>query len=417
MLGLLVIFLITSCGLTALGKTVITWSNPDSLQWQSTYEAIADAFMEQNPNIEIRIINTPQSGYLEKTLTSIAAGTAPDIITWYFSSDTFEKGFIEELTPYMERDGFDPKTAWLPIAENRAEYQGRYYSVPRDAVYLTLVINEQIFEDAGVPVPTDDWTPEEMRELLSQVVDYDQGIFGIAGVHTHFALESHPFAFTLGARVIDDTGRTVKGYLDSPETIEAIQFLFDLIEDGLTVPDFFMEQAGSSELGLFMSGQVAVSTIAWNRQRFYETDLRWKPIAPPVKEGIDDVAWGDSVQYYMWTGSENKDAAWEFMKFASGYEAGLIAAKSNHWTPPNPEVWLEMGWDTEYLHSSLWQRAQVPSELAPYLRSEFYREAVRPHLANIWTRYLELGERPLEDIVRDEANQAQEDLDRCYRRR
>ncbi len=417
LIGFLLLALMVVGSATAVAKETLVWANPDSLEWQTTYQAIADAYMAKNSDVFVEIQNIPSSGYVEKILTSIAAGVAPDVFTYYFAADQAEEGFLEDLTPYMDRDGFNPHEMWFPSARARAEYKGHYYSVPRDAVYLTFVYNEELFDNAGIPYPTSDWTPEEMKEILRQITDYENHIFGLAGTNKEHTLQSHPFGYSLGTKLLDETGRQVVGYLDSQETIEAIQFILDLEEEGLVVPQFFMDQAGSSASRLFVTGQVAVGLIEWNTQRYYDSPLRWTPVLAPVKEGIEPQIYGHSVQYYMWSGSKKKDLAWDFMKFISGPEAGLIAAKMGHWPPPNPEVWVQIGWDTERLRGIQWELAQVGPAMPPYETSRFFREVVRPHLKNIWVRYQELGERPLEKIVKEEAAAAQVALDRAYRRK
>ncbi|MEX2534531.1 MAG: sugar ABC transporter substrate-binding protein [Trueperaceae bacterium] len=395
----------------------VTWSNPDGLTWQPTYQRLADAFMEKHPEINVEIVNTPSSGYRERLYTTMAGGTAPDVFTYYFASEVAERGLFEDLTPYIERDGLDPETLWFPIARERATHEGRYYSVPRDTVYLTFVYNAEVFDRAGVERPTDDWTPEEMVEKLVALTSYEGGeqIYGMTSVGRGM-LESHPFAYTLGANVVDETGRQVQGYLDSPETIEAIQFILDLEEKGLTLPTVFVEQLAAQQTSIFGSGQVALSMMSWNVDPLYELDFEMQYVSPPLKPGVERKAWGDSVQYYMWSGSSQKEAAWELLKFLSGPEAGHIVAEMDTWTPPNPSVWEDLNWDEDPVRGGAWQQAQLPSDTPPYLRSEYYSEIVRPRLNNIWTRYQELGQRPLEEIVQEEAAAAQQELDRAYDR-
>jgi multiple sugar transport system substrate-binding protein len=395
----------------------IVWSNPDLVSWQPTYQRLAEAFMERNPDIHVEVLNIPQSGYLDRLITSIAAGTAPDVFTWFFASEAAERGFYEDLTPYIERDGLNPEELWFPIAQQRAMYQGRFYSVPRDAVYVTFAYNRGIFEAAGVEPPTDDWTPEDMKTMLRDLVDYGNNVFGMSWGGVDLLLW-HPFAYTLGANVVDETGRQVLGHLDSPETIEALRFVLDLEAENLTLPEFAAQQfaAGGSDI-FFSTGQLALGTIEWGAEAFLDLDFDWGTVQPPLAPGVERMSWGDSVQYYMWSGSQHKEAVWELLKFLSGPEAGQIVAEIGTWMPPNPSVWLEMGWDDHPVFGGPWQQAQFPTMVPNYLRSEYFFDAVYPHLTNIQTRYIELGERPLEDIVRDEAEQAQSELDRTYRRR
>lgn len=406
-------------GVKEPGDVTISWMNSDAITWQPTYEKIAQAFMEKNPTIKVQIVNTPGSGYRDKLYTSMAAKTAPDVFSYYFASEVAERGLFEDLTPYIERDNLNPEELWFPIGQARAMYKDRYYSVPRDTVYLTFIYNADLFDRAGVARPTDDWTPDEMVDKLVELTSFNDGdkeIYGMTSVGSGM-LMSHPFHFTLGAEIVDETGRIVKGYMDSPQSIKAIQYILDLEDKGLTLPKYFLDHVAAQQTSIFGSGQVALSVMSWNISSLMDLDFERHPINPPLEPGIERVAWGDSVQYYMWSGSQHKEESWELLKFLSGPEAGRIAAESGTWVPPNPSVWLELGWDKHPIHKGRWEQAQYPAVTPNYLRSEYFSEIVRPHIYNIWTRYQELGERPLEKIVKDETAQAQLELDRLYARR
>ena len=49
-----------------------------------------------------------------------------------------------------------------------------------------------------------------------------------------------------------------------------------------------------------------------------------------------------------------------------------------------------------------------------YLRTEFHWNCVYPEFEGIWTRYIENGERRLENLVVEAADAAQACLDRSY---
>src|ERR671938_741645 len=59
---------------TGESAVTITWWNPDIVSWQGTYKAIAAAFKKKYPQINVRIINIPESGYNAKVTTNIAGG-------------------------------------------------------------------------------------------------------------------------------------------------------------------------------------------------------------------------------------------------------------------------------------------------------------------------------------------------------
>jgi hypothetical protein len=116
----------------------------------------------------------------------------------------------------------------------------------------------------------------------------------------------------------------------------------------------------------------------------------------------------------MWSGSKQKEGAWGLMKFISSAEGTRIPAEGGAWTPPTPETWLALGWDTDPMWGKFWLEAQKPTRVPNYLRSEFHWDCVNPNFQDIWTRYLENGERPLETLVQEAADMAQECLDKAY---
>src|SRR5262245_46569470 len=82
----------------------LTWWNPEVAGWQPAYQGMADEFMKQNSAVKVEIQNVPEDGFSEKISAMIASDTGPDVWVWYYATDTARRGFLEELTPFMERD-------------------------------------------------------------------------------------------------------------------------------------------------------------------------------------------------------------------------------------------------------------------------------------------------------------------------
>ena len=47
---------------------------------QNAFKDTANAYMKENPNIEIELMNIPGSTYTQKLMAMVASGTAPDVI-------------------------------------------------------------------------------------------------------------------------------------------------------------------------------------------------------------------------------------------------------------------------------------------------------------------------------------------------
>ena len=108
--------------------TVSVWDNANSPQFQ----AMADAFMEKNPEIDVELLDIQSDEYNNK-LTVLLAGNEsdPDVIM-IKDADTQismrEKGQILDLTSYISRDGVD-----LSIyngAADQLQMDGKQYTLP-----------------------------------------------------------------------------------------------------------------------------------------------------------------------------------------------------------------------------------------------------------------------------------------------
>ena len=93
------------------GKTILTYKTTSI---SSEIKELIVRFNKENPDYYIMIEECPASQDLytfrEKVEIEIAAGHGPDIIDDISVRNPYmliEKGVIEELTPYIEREGID----------------------------------------------------------------------------------------------------------------------------------------------------------------------------------------------------------------------------------------------------------------------------------------------------------------------
>ncbi len=397
--------------------TVTWWATErgrDTAETRDMHFTLARTFEESHPNIRVALSMYPSSGFATRVVTAIAANEGPDVFYHYFSPDVANQGFLEDLTPYLEESGV--ATNWFPSGVNRGVYEGQTYAVPRDAVSGFIAYNMDLFDAAGIPYPEDDWTIAEYRELANQLTNRDEDVYGVGAiVGGEGCMLWSPFSFNLGAELTSPDGRDVVGYMDSPETAEAMTWCLEMVtEDQVTAPAELQDQFG--EL-VFLSGNVAMQSISdWELAAINEqADFNWGVVAPPrFNEETDVIPWTDSYMYYMWNGSDNKEAAWELIEWLSGPEAQLIAAEAGVWTPNSPAVWEELGWDTDPVRSVSYNQL-LNSELVPnYLRSQYFWDCVAGPLSDVRVLWIESGQRDVAGLLADGAVTAQACLDDNY---
>lgn len=93
---------------TALAQTTIRYTLWDANQLPA-YQQCADAFSEQNPDIQIAIEQLGWDDYWTNLTTGFVAGTAPDVFTNHLSRypEFVANNQLVDLQPLVERDGVD----------------------------------------------------------------------------------------------------------------------------------------------------------------------------------------------------------------------------------------------------------------------------------------------------------------------
>lgn len=417
---LIALFVLPALGVANAQDDIVTvtwWATErgrDTAETRDMHFTLARTFEESHPNIQVALSMYPSRGFATRVVTAVAADEGPDVFYHYFSPDVANQGFLEDLTPYIEESGVSAN--WFPNGVNRGVYDGRTYSVPRDAVSGFIAYNKDLFDAAGVPYPEEGWTIAEYREIANQLTNRDEDVYGVGAiVGGEGCMLWSPFSFNIGGAITSLDGRDVVGYMDTPETAAAMTWCLELVtEDQVTAPAELQDQFG--EL-VFLSGNVAMQSISdWELAAINEqADFNWAVVAPPrFDEESEVVPWTDSYMYFMWNGSDNKDAAWELMNWLSGPEAQAIAAEAGIWTPNSPAVWEELGWDEDPIRSVSYNQL-MNSELVPnYLRSQYFWDCVAGPLSDARVLWVESGERDVASVLADGAVTAQACLDDNY---
>jgi multiple sugar transport system substrate-binding protein len=320
-----------------------SWESGDALEpWNN---AIAK-FNEMYPNVEVQLEAIPQE-YGTKLLAQFAAGTAPDV---YMVGDGnvakfVGQGVVEPLDAYMEgEDGLDIDTFFPAIAEF-GRIDGKMYLMSKDFSPLVLYYNKDIFKETGVDYPSADWTWEDLLAAAKQLTvdangndatsaDFDKDDIEQWGI----MLPAHwgdplwlrgilPIIFQNAGTTLSEDGTTATGYMNSPETVEALQWYVDLFKVHFVAPsrENLDAYAGTD---WFQSGLAAmVWTGRWPLKDYLKNpDLSFGTMGLPAgPEGkANALCWAG---FAMYSESPNKEAAWAFLKHIAAGDGAQEFAK------------------------------------------------------------------------------------------
>jgi len=247
------------------------------LHWAGDYEitteqAIADTFSVRHPNVRVVVESAP-SNYDEKLLTSIASGSPPDV----FLLDgpdipTFlDRGLALDLTPYLERAGYEPGRVYPQIMES-FQRGGRTYALPKDFTPMALYLNLGVFERFGVPTPpADGWTWEDFLDTsrrLTKDLDGDGRTDVYAFDFPRNLFQWVPWVWSGGGDILSPDGSRASGFLDGPATVRAFRFLTDLVKTYHVTPGVQFLEAGdpAREARFATGGQAMLLSGHWTLQ-------------------------------------------------------------------------------------------------------------------------------------------------------
>ncbi|MBE0601076.1 MAG: extracellular solute-binding protein, partial [Firmicutes bacterium] len=149
-------------------------------QQEETLKKMIEVFESKNPGIKIDLQLTGFGDHFTVLATKIAGGNAPDV---------FELN-MENFVSYMLRGQCLPLNDMGIAMENYSEgtlaavsNNGDLYGVPDSFSTCLLIYNKDLFDQAGIAYPTNDWTwadaqaaAEKIRSLGDDIWGYSQPI-------------------------------------------------------------------------------------------------------------------------------------------------------------------------------------------------------------------------------------------------
>ncbi len=237
--------------------TFTAWGSDAELECD---QAVLDAFAKKYPNVKVHF-EPINDDYLTKVETMMLAGEAPDVI--YGHPKYFQKwasqDLLLDLTPYFENNkDFFNEDVYATNIYDAFTYDGKYVSTVNGADTFLLFYNKDLFDDAKVDYPTEEWTWDDFLAACEKLTidkdgDGETDQYAISPCSGRENLEAFMAAF--GGEMYDDVNNPTDVVVDSEENAKALQMWHDLIFKYGYAPD-----AEGSEVvnGGFDGGQIAM---------------------------------------------------------------------------------------------------------------------------------------------------------------
>ena len=177
-----------------------------------------------------------------------------------------------------------------------------------------------MFDEAGIPYPTSDWTWEDFREIAKKLTNPEKNQYGTSIKPGSYQESWYSTIYAYGGEVISED-KTKSGF-DNPKTIEAMQLIENIIKDG-SMPDYTVVAENNTE-ELMMAGTVAMTfqgswmipDMASNDFIKENCDIAPLPKGPNGTKSISNgLGWAASAQ------GEHTEEAWQLIEYLGSKEA------------------------------------------------------------------------------------------------
>lgn len=334
--------------------------NSNSRERPLFIEAV-DVFMKEHPNIEVEIRKVSGVRYYQKILVMMAGKIAPDLMWMGQSFAEFaDKGAFLDITDRLEKDIRTEE--FLPQALSWYSMNGKQYGIPYSIQMRVFVYNKKLFDEAGIPYPSDEWDFDEFLEVTKKLtIDKDGD-----GKIDQYGFRGGLHRATFGAELFSADGQ--QALCNTPEMLKFFHYRLDLANKYKVMPSHKLRlQEGTNTIdnyyGPFIQGRYAIFDIQdSNRQEMLEkfADMEWDYVlCPKVKRHAQ---WTSSAAIVISADTSHPDESWELFKFFvsdnfqktmsfSGMPSKLKVAKeviAEHRGPPSKLAALLKAYDFLY---------------------------------------------------------------------
>jgi multiple sugar transport system substrate-binding protein len=192
---------------------------------------------------------------------------------------------------------------------------GKLEALPVLANCVGCAYNKALFDKAGVPYPTDNWTWADLAAMAPKFVS-GTGVNHVYFLVNHW-VNANFATLSMGGVPYSDDFKTV--LVNSNEVAAGLDLFGQLIKGG-ALPDDVAAQTMPKEQ-LFVSGKAAVFPVGGFETATLAEEIgnsfAWDVVLPPKTPNGKNTNVTYATGYAMNVAAKNKEAAWQFLKEVS----------------------------------------------------------------------------------------------------
>lgn len=317
--------------------TIATVANPQ----MQDIEQLTSVFEKEHPGIDVKFVTLPENELRDKVTQDIATESGQfDIVTigTYETPIWAENGWLTPLDEYASDPAYDVDDLLPPVRE-ALSFQDSLYAVPFYGESSFLMYRKDLFAEAGLAMPEQP-TWQQVAEFAEKLHDPENDVAGIClrGLPGwgEVLAPLNTVILTFGGQWYDENWNA---RLTSPETTQAVKFYVDLVreygERGAPNAGFSecLTATGQGNAAMWYDATVGASSLEDEQTSKVAGKMGYVP-APTVR--TDHAGWLWAWSLAIPQTSQQKDAAWEFVSWATSKEYHKLVGERLGWTRVPP---------------------------------------------------------------------------------
>ncbi|KHF41570.1 ABC transporter substrate-binding protein [Halalkalibacter okhensis] len=319
---------------------------------QDAYTEIIEAFNEEYAgqiHADLELVPRGSTYAYEDRISAAATSkTLPDLVALDGPNvaNYADAGIIQPIEGLV-----DDLDDFVDSIITQGTYDGQLYTLGATESTVALFYNVEMLADAGIEPPKtleEAWTWDDFYEAAQQLTDKENGIYGVNWTLDYgewIIYFTGPTVWSNDGSFIAEDGSTVDGYINSPETIEALEFLQKFTTEGLVnlqpTPTEFED--GNAAMMLMGSWQWA------QLQNYPETE--WGITYYPKSPNGEQVSPSGDWNWGMSTNTEHVEESAILLNYILNKENVIKIARSDNKPAARISSFEEMTeWDEEPLN-------------------------------------------------------------------
>lgn len=284
-----------------------TWDSAEDIDAQ---QAIVDAYNASQDKYEV-VLEAYGDDYDTKIVAGMMAKDAPDVMyMWDYAT------YYEGLLPLGDLIAKDSEWA-SDFYESMWDYNsidGTVYGVPVGFSTQALYYNIDLFEQAGVDLPTDEWTWDDLY-AAAKAIHEATGKYGFTFMMDPDPYDVEMYLWSAGGAYCSADG-TIDGYANSDTAVKVWSFFQNMEKEGiaLATEGSGKDELQNSESAMYVYGTWSIDSLTQAGTNFAVAKI------PSWSKDKKSVSILSNSGLGISASSTNVDGAWDFIKYWCGIE-------------------------------------------------------------------------------------------------